>query len=253
VIEPRLSFHYTGGIDDFQRIILFDETELLSNTQEADITVANRFFAKRADGRVEEVLSWTVTQRRFFDPTFGGVIVPGQRNALLSAASLTGYSFLDGPRNYSPVVSALRVMPDPRIGVEWRTDYDPLRSHVVNSSVTADVRLSQYFFSVGHNQVRSADVLSSSANQFRGLVGFGRENKRGWSAALSAVYDYRQATLTYAITQVSYNTDCCGLSVQYGRSKVAAAIGPPDDLFRVAFAVANIGSFGTLKRQERIF
>ena len=251
VIEPRASFHYVGGIDEFQRTILFDETELLSNTTEADLTIANRFFAKRADGRVEEVLSWQVTQRRFFDPTFGGAVVAGQRNVLLSTATLTGYTFLDGPRNYSPVVSTLRAMPDPRIGIEWRTDYDPLRSHFVNSGVSVDARISNYFLSMGHNQVRSVDALSPSANQFRGLVGIGQENKRGWSTGFSAIYDYRLGVLQYATTQVTYNSDCCGLSVQYRRFNFGARTG--DDQFRVAFAIANIGSFGTLKRQERIF
>ncbi len=251
VIEPRASFHYVGGIDGFQRIILFDETELLSNTTEADISITNRFFAKRADGRVEEVLSWQVTQRRFFDPTFGGAVTAGQRNVLLSTATLTGYTFLDGPRNYSPVVSTLRVMPDPRVGIEWRTDYDPLRGHFVNSSISADARISQYFVSLGHNQVRSVDVLSPSANQFRGLIGIGQENKRGWSSAFSAIYDYRLGVLQYATTQVTYNSDCCGLSVQFRRFNFGTRAG--ENQFRVAFAIANIGSFGTLKRQERIF
>jgi LPS-assembly protein len=253
VIEPRASFRYVGGIDDFHRIILFDETELLSNTMEADISVTNRLFAKRADGRVEEILSWQVTQRRFFDPFFGGAVVAGQRNVLLSSATLTGYTFLDGPRNYSPVVSNLRAMPDPRVGIEWRADYDPLRSRFVNSGISVDARISQYFVSVGHNQVRSVEVLSPNANQFRGLVGIGQDNKRGWSAAFSAFYDYRIGVLQQATTQVTYNSDCCGLSMQYqSRARVGTAF-PPDNLFRIAFSISNIGSFGTLKRQERIF
>ena len=56
--------------------------------------------------------------------------------------------------------------------------------------------------------------------------------------------------MQYAITQVTYNTDCCGVSVQWQRFN---AVGRFDNQFRVAFAVANIGTFGTLKKQERIF
>ena len=44
--------------------------------------------------------------------------------------------------------------------------------------------------------------------------------------------------------------DCCGLSVQYRRFSFGTR---NENQFRVAFAIANIGSFGTLKRQERIF
>jgi LPS-assembly protein len=226
---------------------------LLSNTTEAEISITNRFYAKRKDGRVDEVLSWQVTQRRFFDPTFGGAVIPGQRNVLLSSATLTGYAFLDGPRNYSPVVSSLRMMPDPRVGIEWRADYDPLRGHFVNSAISVDARISKFFVVAGHDQVHSAEVLAPNANQFRGLIGYGEGNKRGWNAAFSAYYDYRLGVMQYSTTQLTYNSDCCGFSVQYQRRAKVGTILPPDNLFRVAFAISNIGSFGTLKRQERIF
>jgi len=49
---------------------------------------------------------------------------------------------------------------------------------------------------------------------------------------------------------VTYNTDCCGLSFQYQRLNFGTQFRSE---YRVAFAIANIGSFGTLKRQERIF
>jgi LPS-assembly protein len=51
-------------------------------------------------------------------------------------------------------------------------------------------------------------------------------------------------------TQVTYNTDCCGWSVQYRRFGFGNR---NENQYRFAFAVANIGSFGTLKRQERLF
>jgi LPS-assembly protein len=251
VIEPRASFHYVGGVDDlFNQIIRFDETELLSDTKEADFSITNRFYVKRKDGRVDEVLNWQVTQRRFFDPTFGGAITPDTRNVLLSTTTLTAYTFLNVARNYSPIVSTLRAMPDPRVGIEWRTDYDPFRGQIVNSGVSVDGRISNYFLSLGHNQVHSVDVLSPSANQIRGLFGIGQENKRGWSSAFSAVYDYKLGIMQYATTQVTYNTDCCGFSVQYRRFNFGTR---NENQFRLAFAISNIGSFGSLKRQERIF
>ena len=108
VIEPRAYYRYVNGIDNFHSFILFDETELLSNTNELEVSLTNRLFTKEKDGRVEDTLSWTVAHRRFFDPTFGGALVDGQRNVLLSSATLTGYSFLDMARRYSPISSVLR-------------------------------------------------------------------------------------------------------------------------------------------------
>jgi LPS-assembly protein len=250
VIEPRVSFRDVGGVQDFDRLVRFDETELFSNTRELELTLINRIFARQKDGQVHEVLSWQVWQRRYFDPTFGGAVVEGRRNVVESAAQLTGYSFLDGPRNYSPVVSALRLSPKPNFGVEWRADYDPLRGGFVNSGLTGDARFTNYFVSLGHNQVHSTSILTPNANQFRGILGIGKPSQLGWGAAFSAIYDFRVGSLQYATTQVTYNTDCCGLSFQYRRFGFGTR---NENQFRVAFAIANIGTFGTLKKQERLF
>ena len=99
------------------------------------------------------MLTWELAQRRYFDTDFGGAIVPGQRTVLTTGLQLTAYSFFDRPRNYSPVVSAIRFTPRPGFGIEARSDYDPLRGKIVNNSLSADVRAGQYFFSVGHNAV----------------------------------------------------------------------------------------------------
>ena len=249
VIEPRASFRNVSGVMDFDKVVRFDETELLSNTTEVEISLINRLYAKR-NGEVSEVLSWELWQRRYFDPTFGGAVVPGQRNVVLSTVQLTPYAFLDQARNYSPVISVLRANPINGVGIEWRSDYDPLRGQIVNSSFSADGRYGDYFLSVGHTQVHSVPQLSPNANQFRGALGFGNPNHRGWNAAFTSVYDFRIGAMQFATTQVTYNTDCCGISVQYRRFNFGSRF---ENQFRVAFAVANIGTFGTLKKQERMF
>jgi LPS-assembly protein len=238
-----------SGVMDFDKIVRFDETELLSNTTEVEISLINRLYAKR-NGEVSEVLSWELWQRRYFDPYFGGVVVPGQRNVVMSTIQLTPYAFLDQARNYSPVISILRTSPISGVGLECRSDYDPVRGQIVNSTFSADARHGDYFLSAGHTQVRSVAELSPKANQFRGAVGFGNPNHRGWNAAFTSVYDFRIGTMQFATTQVTYNTDCCGISVQYRRFNFGSRY---ENQFRVAFAVANIGTFGTLKKQERMF
>jgi len=262
VIEPRASFRHVNGVEDFDRLIRFDETELYSNTTEAEVSLIQRLYAKR-NGRVSEIFSWQLWHQRYFDPTFGGAVVEGRRNVVLSSVLLTPYTFLNGPRRYSPVVSVFRANPRPGFGLEWRADYDPLRGQVVNSGVTADGRFSKYYVSLGHNQVAcvpltanddcadpAAARLSPSSSQMRMMVGFGDANKRGWNAGFTGIYDYRLGIMQFATTQVTYNTDCCGLSVQYRRFSFGTR---NENQFRVAFAIANIGSFGTLKKQERLF
>lgn len=248
VIEPRATFRDISGVTDFNKIIRIDPTDLVANTREIEFSVTNRIYKKTEQGLVQDVLTWQVWQRVYFDPTFGGAVTPGRRNINVSSMDLTGFAFMDQYRHYSPVVSALRYWY--KLGIEWRADYDPLRGHVVNSSFTADYRKDKYFVSLGHSMVRDDPVLSPSQNQFRASLGLGNDNRRGWNAGTSFYYDYRKQILQYMSTQVTYNTDCCGFSVQYRRFAFGTR---NENQFRIAFAVANLGSFGTLKRQEKLF
>jgi LPS-assembly protein len=249
VVETRASFRYVNGVDDFRKTIRFDDLELLNDTSEAGVTIANRFFTKKK-GITREWASWELSQRRFFDPDFGGSLADGGRNVNRSTALTTGFNFLDRPRNYSPVTSRFRIEPTAGLGITWMADYDPLRGGVTNSSASADGRLGQFFLSAGHNQVRSNQVLSPPANQFRGLIGLGQENQRGWNTALFTLYDYRLGRLQFMNTQVTYNTDCCGFSVQWRRLNFGTRF---ENQFRYALAISNVGSFGTLRRLERFF
>ena len=250
VIEPRASFRHVSGVADFNRIIRFDDIELLTNTSEAEISVANRFYVKDRGGVTKEYLSWTVWQRRYFDPTLGGALNEDRRNVVLTQMQLTPYAFFDRPRNYSPIVSAVRISPLRTLDVEWRADYDPLRGGITNSGFMAQGRIQNFLVTAGHNQVKSLDTLSPPANQFSGMIGWGDSNRKGLSAGFFANYDYRIGRMQFNQSQVTYNSDCCGLSVQFRRFNFGTR---NENQWRVAFVIANIGSFGTLRRQERFF
>ncbi|MEO5922257.1 MAG: putative LPS assembly protein LptD [Bryobacteraceae bacterium] len=248
VVEARAKYRYVTGINDFQQTIRFDELDVMSNTHEVEYSLTNRLLKRNGAGGVEDVISWQVLYKRYFDPTFGGAVIPNRRNVVESSDLLTGYAFLNGYRRQSPVVSILRIQS--RVGVEWRTDFDPDRKSFVNSSVSIDALFGKLFILANHSHLRTDPVLAPNANQVRGQIQYGGDNQRGWSYGMSAGYDYLKASLQFIQSQVTYNTDCCGFSVQYRRNNFQVF---NDNQFRVAFAIANIGSFGTLRRQERIF
>ncbi|MES1258629.1 MAG: LPS assembly protein LptD [Acidobacteriota bacterium] len=249
VVEARANYKYVSNVTKFADTLRFDPIDLLSDTHEVEVGLINRLYSKKGDN-VREILTWEVFQKRYFDPTFGGAVVAGQRNVLQSSLDLTGYSFLNGPRNYSPIVSILRGNPRGGIGFTWETDYDPMLHRFVNSVFSADIRVKRYFISAGSDQVRPDPVLAPPANQFRSTFGYGDPNRKGWNAAFSMVYDYRMAQLDYGVAQVTYNTDCCGLSFQIRRLN----FGTRDETVPlVSFSIANIGTVGNLKKQERLF
>jgi len=252
VIEPRIRYRYNTGIDNFDSALLFDQRDVFHDTNEAEISLTQRLFSKsEASGRTREILSLELWQRRFFDHDLGGAIVSGRRNVVTSSLGLTPFAFFDQPRGYSPIAAALRTQPTDRWALEWRTDYDPLREKIVNSSVTADYRLSDTILvGVGHNAVRTPEELSPPSNQITNSLRYGGFNRRGWNFAVSSIYDYRQQLFVYAASQASYNTDCCGFGFEVRRFAIPTR---SENQFRISLSIANVGSFGTLRPQERLF
>ncbi len=206
-----------------------------------------------------ELLSWEVKQKYYINETFGGALVTGRRNVFTATEDLTGIAFLDAPRTWSPVVSKLRIETSANTDVQWQLDYDPVRGRINSSAVFADYRLGEYFVGVSHSffHVPPEPPAETFANepqtfdQFRYLVGYGHPNKRGFSGAFSMGYDENLDFLQYAAVQSSYNWDCCGLSAEYRHIDVPGV--NVENQYRFSFSLANIGTFGNMKRQERLY
>jgi LPS-assembly protein len=249
VIEPRVTYKYISGLEDYSNVIRYDQADLLTNTNQLEYSVTNRLYAKRGND-ISEIFTWEIAQERYFDPTFGGAIVAGQRNVVASQVTFDSYTFLIGPRSYSPVVSTMRAPLWNGFNAQWQADYDPLYGRLVDSGFSLSYGRKKYFFSVGQNQVHNDPRLTPSANQLNGTFHIGDANRRGWNAAVSMNYDYTKGYVQYTTSTVNYNTDCCGISVQYRHFDLLTR---NENQFRVSFSIANIGSFGNLRKQERLF
>jgi LPS-assembly protein len=300
VIEPRLTYRYVSGIDNFAHILRFDERDILTDTNEVEYGLTNRLYSKGTSqqppdcgpagmpaliiGRpapqsripwerqiepqetpcqpgpqVREIITWEVAQKYFGDPSFGGALMPGQRNVFTSTAELTGIAFLTDARRLSPIVSRLRIQPTTRAEAEWDLDYD-LKKGRINAS-TAFVNYRFGLFTVGggdaYLQAPNLGVVSNTLaaprafNQFRVLLGYGHLNKRGFSGATNLGFDANLGFLQYSAVQAAYNWDCCGISVEYRRFALGSVRN--ENQFRFNFALANVGAFGNLRRQEKLF
>jgi LPS-assembly protein len=78
----------------------------------------------------------------------------------------------------------------------------------------------------------------------------GDPNRRGWNEGVEAVYDYHLRKLEYTTALVTYNTDCCGFNVQYRRYNAGIR---DESQFMFSFSIANVATFGNLKKQDRLF
>jgi LPS-assembly protein len=227
-----------------------------------------------------EWISWRVAQKYFFDPNFGGAVdVNGPRSILQTTLDFSGIAFLTGPRNISPLTSRLRVRTSAKLDVEWDFDFDTCSARVSPSSIAFSQPCEKKFTSnnvfVDVHQGDQArwpvfggisyarldaparsyveGVLSSVAdfNQMRVLFGFGKPTRAGPSAAAYAGLDLDLGTVQYGAVQVSYNWNCCGVSVEYRKYELGTARN--DNGYKFNFTLANIGSAGNLRHADQVF
>ncbi len=251
-IEPQVAYRFVNGVNNFGRFIRFDEDDTLTNTNEFEYSIIQRLYRRAGEGQADELLTWRVAQKYYFDSTFGGALVLGQRNVFQALTSITGFAFADAPRHFSPLVSDVRVTPGGPYDAEFRLDYDPMRGKFTTVGTLLKVKpYREFFLTLAHFALQTNLVLQPKSDQVRALVGYGEINRRGWNAALGFSYDIRQEFLQNELVQVSYNGTCCGIAFEYRR----IALGPvrTENQFRVALIIANIGAFGNLRRQEKIF
>lgn len=206
--------------------------------------------------RVREVVTWELAQKYFFDPTFGGALVPGQRNVFTTTADFTGIAFLTNERRFSPLISRLKFQATSRTEAEWDIDYDFQKSRINASTAFVNYRFGPYTIGGGDAFLQAPSdtanpPVQQAFNQFRVLFGYGQPNKQGFSGASNLGFDANLGFLQYAAVQAAYNWDCCGLSVEYRRFALGSVRN--ENQFRFNFALANIGSFGNLRRQEKLF
>lgn len=318
LIEPRLIYRYTNGVENFSSIIRFDFRDILSNTNEVEYGLTQRFYLKHMhDGCEEsamamdktestageaeqsnvpkrattgftsgctpaganEFISWDVKQKYFMDPNFGGAIVDGQRNVLSTTVDFAGIAFLTEPRRLSPIVSDLRIRTTSNSDMEWELDYDLKKGRINSSNFYSTVHFGNFVVQGSHAFLQDPGEVGARAltnpttgkllpvctpqvfnqpeciplvfNQLRALVGYGNPSKRGWSAAANIGVDSEFKLVQYSAAQTAYNWDCCGLSFEYRRFSLGEVRN--ENQYRFAFTLANIGSFGNLKRQTRLF
>ncbi len=173
-------------------------------------------------------------------------------------AVFTGFVSLTEWRRFSSIISRFRIEMSPRTNTEWDLDYDLKTGRINASTALVNYRYGPFTLGGGDAFLRVNDMTQGEANppqrdfhQYRILFGYGQPQKRGFSGATSFGFDHNQGFLQYSTAQATYNWDCCGLSVEYRR--FALGLVRNENQFRFAFSLANVGAFGNLKRQERLY
>ncbi len=251
-IEPFFTYKYVTGVDNFARFIRFDSNATLTDTNEVQYGVNQHLYVKQGDEQPVDFLSWNLFQVHYFDPNFGGALITGQRNVFQALDEVTPFAFAATPRNWSPLVSDVRLTPGGRYDAESIIEYDPQINKVITIGTLLKVKpYSQFFTTVGDFRLQGDPIVQLPSHQIRGVVGYGDLVRKGFNISGGVSYDILTNTLLNQFVQIGYNGGCCGLSIEYGRFNLATV--RSENQFRVGLVLANIGTFGNLRRQERIY
>jgi LPS-assembly protein len=283
-IEPEAHYQFVTGIDNFRNILLFDPADLASDTNEIEYSVTQRFYLKKLHpkscgnpplppegyGRVylpvgyhdcsntdtSESLTWTLGQKHFFDPKFGGALMENRRNVLATTLDLTGVSFLSSPRDYSPLISRMALRTNHTLAFGWDADYDGQAGRLNDSNIYMDARHDKFFGTISHTRLEALNpstkpVAVTNYEQLRATLGYGGATKPGASGAVNLGYDLNQQQFQYGGVQASYNWNCCGLTIEYRR----LALGPErnENYESFNFTLAGIGTAGNINRSQLIY
>jgi LPS-assembly protein len=262
VIEPDIVYKYVNGVNDFGRFIRFDEDETLTDTNEIQYGITQRLYRRKKNGDAEELVSWRLVQKYFFDTTFGGALINGQRNVFQTLDEITPFAFADSPRRFSPIVSDLKIEPGKHFDTEFIFNFDPKRNQLTAIGTLLKLKpYKQSFLTLAHfsttNLATPVDenppnfVFESRSNQVRALVGYGDLTRAGFNATAGLSYDFTQQAFQNQILEASYNGSCCGFGFEYRRFSFGSIRN--ENQYLVVFRIANVGSAGTLRRAEKIF
>lgn len=300
VIEPFVTYRYIKGINNFNRIIRFDSMDTVTDTNEVEFGVTNRFYTRRyveavtpeaqkrlsdisrvidvSDASVQsatgtqrsavegvqpyEIFTLTVRGKYFFDKTFGGALIPGQRNQIAPITAMSFYTFGGVPRRLSPLSIDATYRPQKTIFLNARMDLglhgDGLRA--ISATVGYEKPLLKIFQTFYYTR---AVTLVPSLAQFTNAEGKEAGTLRGsqWSPAIflgnrdkglyggtSLFFDFhnrRAASLSPLISSLytlGYAYDCCALALQFYTFNVGVR---NENRIIFSFRLNGIGSFGT--------
>ncbi len=270
-IEPDVRYRLVRAreAENLRDVVRYDQLDILTQTNEVEYSLTNSFLVRKdaPEGKTEkpqarELLSWRLSQKYYFDPTFGGALEPGTKNVFEPTVSLTGFAFAQG-RRLSPVVSVVKLAPSSNYDTELRADLNPSGGGVLNAGITSHVRrgplgLEFTDFFINRTATLPTPLMPSTAlsrlpsfNLLRVVATYGEVNRKGLSGAFGIDYNLAQRIAHQVVSQVSYNFGCFALDFEYRRFVLGTL--RRENQFRVALSLANIGTFGNLKPRERLY
>jgi hypothetical protein len=245
VIEPTLTLQRITPIDNFDEIVKIDGTDtVVGRLTRISYGLNNRLYAKKDVAR--EIVTLSVTQSYYTDANA----------AKLDVAYQSGYNPGLPPSHVSPVVIQLRGSPSQDIDATYRVEYDTQVHAVRTVAANGTWHHAPWFStSVGWSQRKFIPTLPGYDNPLLAThyLNAGttvRSPGNSLGGVYSFNYDLRQNTFLQQRLMTYYNSQCCGVAVEYQTVNFGAAFSTigvtQDHRFNISFTLAGIGTFSNL-------
>jgi LPS-assembly protein len=282
VIEPYFIYRKITGNSSFERIIRFDSQDAVADTNEIEFGLTNRFFTRRSTENVNpkaqketsnrqriplssqpyEALTITVRGKYFFDPYFGGALIPGERNQFYPINTFSGFTYGGVPRRFSPLNIEARYRPSKTLFADVRSDFDVQTKGLRDMSVTFGMTRPLFQAFQTFYYTRAIDLVPSLAqfadargkepgtvrgSQWSPSVFLGNREK-GLFGGLSFFFDFQhqpqqqKSSLVSSVATIGYSFDCCAVTIQTYTFDVGLR---KENRFVFSFRLNGIGTFGT--------
>jgi len=128
-------------------------------------------------------------------------------------------------------------------------DYDTERKAFSSAGIMGGIGRGLFGSSVGYYFNKRTEIQPPS-NQLRGLFTYGFQGRHGINAGFGFYYDIYNRFFQGSTSQVSYNAECYGLSVDFTQYNLGVR---KENRLRFSLSLKLLGSIGTLRPQERLF
>ena len=253
VIEPVFTVSRVTAIPEANRIVLLDSVDyIVGSVTSFSYGVNNRVYAKKDTAR--EILDVSINQSYYTDATAAQRDAQYQSSLLNASTAGTAVGSLP-PTHLSPIAVQVHATPTPLIDATFRTEYDTqvhdLRTLAANGGFTRGWISTQDGWSLrryiplltGFNDPLSATQYPTSSTTVR-------KPGNGLGGVYSFNYDIKNRDYLNQRIMGYYNTQCCGIIIEYQKFNYGAAVQAvgvaQDHRFNISFSLAGIGTFSDL-------
>jgi LPS-assembly protein len=242
VIEPVFRLSRTSPIDNYNNIVQLESADyVVGRVTSFQYGLNNRLYAKKENAR--EILTVSITQSYYTD---------ARAAAVDQAYQSSPFKTTPKPSHLSPVALQVHVSPTTVTDATFRTEYDTqfhaLRTLAANGGLRAGWVLTQAGWSQtryvpGYNTLAAASHFLNDATTVRRPGGM-------FGGTYVFNYDLKNGAFVNQRLIASYNSQCCGVAVEYQKfnfGTASSAVGVPvDRRFNISFTLAGIGTFSDI-------